>query len=84
MEECASEPDLNHLKFRTVGTRRTSVSGRLFFASTPTGNSTFREYYSDFREIEKDQELACLGRYSRFDNPVNSPEHIGFELLFML
>lgn len=82
-DEAASEPDLNHLRYRTVGTRRTSVSGRYFLASTPTGNTTFREYWYEYKERKKQGEPVCLGRFSKFDNPINNPEQISFEMQSM-
>lgn len=80
LDEAASEKDLNHLRFKTLGSRRADVSGSIIFASTPTGNSTFREYWYEYKDRKLKGDNVALGRFSKFDNPINSHDFIYKEM----
>lgn len=83
IDEAASEPDLNHLRYKTLGSRRTDVAGRMFFTSTPQGASTFREVWFELAESKKKGRPIVLGRFEQFDNPVNSREFIESAIIYM-
>lgn len=72
IDEAASEPDLNYLRHKTLGTRRADVSGRIFFTSTPQGASTFREVWFQMADRKKKGDKIALGIFEAYDNPVNS------------
>lgn len=76
IDEAASEPDLNHLRHKTLGSRRTDVNGRIFYTSTPQGASTFREIWFQLAEAKKKGKDVVLGRFEVWDNPVNNIEFV--------
>lgn len=76
IDEAASEPDLNHLRHKTLGSRRTDVGGRIFYTSTPQGASTFREIWFQLAEAKKNNKNVVLGRFEVWDNPVNKKDFV--------
>ena len=77
LDEAGSEPDLNYLRFKTLGSRRVDVNGRMFFVSTPQGGSTFREVWFQLADQKKKgRKDIALGIFTAFDNPVNDPDYI--------
>jgi hypothetical protein len=76
IDEAASEPDLNHLLIKTIGSRRADVNGRLFMTSTPQGATTFREVWFNLAEKKKKGKPVVLGRFEAYDNPVNDHDFL--------
>lgn len=76
IDEAASEPDLNHLRHKTLGSRRTDVNGRIFYTSTPQGASTFREVWFQLADAKKKGRDVVLGRFEVLDNPVIKDEFV--------
>lgn len=91
VDECASDSDLEHLRWKVLKQRTKDTSGKLIFISTPQGEGEaagpsanyFRRMWDEFKERKKRGENVCLAELNQFDNPTLEAERIWSDLKHM-